>query len=440
MLVDNSVRGAVLSYKLSSSNETRTIVFEGYNVSSSAVCGDKHQYCSLSSLPTSNGSIVVQVQLGRAIGVVLFDPDTFTLLDQVVVDIAGQANLNCEFTTLFTISAVQREDILDLFGVCETQSLLYRVGYEVNVLNLTASSSELHIQPCFAMNRSRVLYFISPTFNEGVLVFVGQQFVYYYPGGSTDNCDILQEQQVYSDVERFVGVPVFRDDGSSADEKQAIYCPGVTHLIDVAMGAEFIVAEFSREADGYPMFYSDKIYCNLLGNELSLRYVSNKSTIMPEMNFPYSDILQGDCTKVYNQYVAVILLSNNTVVIANLNYSNTTVLESSPIPPQPFGEAVLLGNSEQASVHSLRDSNFEDNIEGSPLLGLVIDAGNIDTSCPASTTSEPSTTSERSTASERSTTSSSRVPEAAIAGAVVGLVLLMVVIALIVIVIVLCWR
>ena len=386
MVVDNSFEGPVLTYKLSSSAEIRTVVSEGYNVSSSAVCGDKHQYCSLSSLSTSNGSSLVQVHLGGAIGVVLFDTNSFELIDEVVIDIDRMADLNCEFSTLLTPYGVKRGDILEFLAVCETQSSLYEVSYEVNVLNL--EPSEPNIQSalfCSTDNRSRVLYFTSTAFPMGVIVFVAHRRVYFGQLGSTKTCRFIQ-QQVCSNVMRFEGVPVFRDDGSSEDEFQAIYCPEVTYLIDISRGEELIVGEFSPRGDSSPMFCSDEVYSILFGNQLSLRYVSNRSIVMPEMFFIFTGILQGDCRIMNNQYVSIFHLTDNTVVIANLNFSNYTMLGTSTFPPRVFSEAVLLGDSSQASVRNLRDAEFEDIIETSPLLGLVIDAGTI----VACTTPEPS--------------------------------------------------
>lgn len=383
----------MLSYKHSTFPSTRTVTFEGYNVSSSAVCEESYQRCSLffgraedpsEEEPSSENRILtLLLPLGEAVGLVTFEPEgatePFSAREHRAFDFT-RFGLGCEFTNFYIMESLSLP-VARFFAVCESATDLYQVRLPLDVKNLTATGDSQLNHPqgfCQVDNPSRMIYFDG---DVSALVFVDDELVLFFRG--IGRCQThLSGQQVCSDPERFVNV-VITDD--SDEGMQALYCPNRTYLIDIASERES--PSFSRAEDGYPMFCSQDVYCSFMDNQLTLRYVSNRTSLLPPVDFPYAGaIIQGDCVIVDDQYITVIQLSSGLVVLSSLNRMTNTELGTSLTLPRVFRNSVQLSNSTHTQVYHLLVRDFTDSLEGGSLLGLVVPTNNAPPTCPPSTT------------------------------------------------------
>ena len=421
--------------KDSSSPEIQTISFPTLNVSTD-VCGDNYGQCVFIHDPEVDGGggaiAVVGLALGESIGIVTFDREDVNQLDfrqKHVVSIAGiqqsvELIRGCQFKLIKRSSLQPPISTLDLVGLCQTpQNRLFRIFVTIDLINITQSHPPSFLNRwCMITNPSSLVYFVSPSFENGVLVYADEGAVYFQT--RSDSCQIFEN--LCSSIEYFVDI---------SPTQQAAYCSEVTAIVDVNTNGPLLL---ERSESGLPFFCSIDIYCSYSNNSLTLRQRDSNTAILPPVSFPYGDdvVKPGVCIFLDDQFFTVVRLLNGTVVSANLNQSEVVVLGESTLPPRVFGESVQLTTATGTVVRNLLSTPFRDKIDGEALPGGVINGmGAVITTTTAITSESvtsmgPVTTEPLTTASTESLTTEPHTTErqaegntGMIAGAVVGCLL-----------------
>lgn len=378
----NTIDGAKLIYKHSSSATEGTVLFEGHNISSSNGCGKKSQRCIVRLLSWDSISLAA-LPLEDHFGLVTFNNESaqnrFAFREKHIVS-TNNLNLDCDLISIFDYPPTAPEPTL--LAVCISEdsdtTLLDVIFVTLDLANLTSSDPPFVLTPaCPVTNTSNFIFFDSPTFFSGVVVFVDRGLPMFQRISDSEDCEPDDDLQVCLNVERFVPISKLH---------QAIYCSSQVYLLDLARDVTF--PTFSPSADGVLMFCSSDIYCAYANNSLTLHQVSDKAALQNPVEFPYqNDVVSGDCVVADGEFFVVVRLRNSTVIAVNLNQSSVVNLGVSAIPPRLFQHSVLLENSTHTIVFNLQQSIILDQVVGRFPLGAVHNGASIPIPCNISTES-----------------------------------------------------
>lgn len=353
------------------------------------MCGQDYERCPLCVFGANVGVeiIVVMLPLGQNLGIATFtnriDLNQLVFRDSHVI--SGQFS-DCELTTISVLTV--DSGFATVIGVClqDTLNQVFQAKGSLILMDLTQSFLNPQPGSCSLTNFSEFVVFESESFPEGVAVFVaengqgGQNVHFQRPG---EDCQPPSDgQSICSPVEHFVPVSI---------TQQAVYCDVETRIVDIDSNNEYPV--LSRSEFGLPFFCSDTVFIGY-GND-SLTLFRGRDALNVSMNFPYGDnVLFGECVYLNSQFFVVARLSNGTVLSANLNQSETVVLEVSVTPPKVFQHSVLLTTATSVVVRSLLNEQFRDEFEAQAVLGAVVNGALeiLPTTPPPSTETTPSPT------------------------------------------------
>lgn len=369
LAASNTISGAKLIYKQSSSTPS-SVLFDGLNISSSDVCGESYERCSIFLLP-HEGILLSALPLGGCIGLVTFNTseDQLTFREQHKIIIS--TSISCEISSIFLFTPLSEDlGFPTLLAVCQGVSTVELLSVTLTPTNLAQSISPRYFPQCSVTSPSEFVFFESSNLFDGVVVFVNNSGILLQRTGGSEECMMYDYPGVCSDVERFIAIP-------RTEHLQAIYCSTRTNLLDITINADMLdsdSATFSRSVDGLPMFCSGVVYCSYRGNNFTLHRVQDRTAVLSNpVEVLYEDeVVWGDCVVIDDQFYAVVQLRNSTVAAVLLNQGVVMDLGVSLFPPRIFEHSVLLIDSTRAAIFSLLDGKFSDSINGSFLLGAVI--------------------------------------------------------------------